>query len=242
MDCRVEIRRREQRARRVVWWAAAYVYKGTNNAYAAVVPRPNFPGLDNTMIQLRLCRPESQISAPHSFCGAARVPRWPRGPSSGPNLGPGLAQRHSLGVKSVFRVERIMSSMVLSIPWPKRPSEDNLLNLGDTQVQRSPQFTQTYAMCEMKIVHEGVVKDYQTLLEMAGKHSRRKRRRKKSTTTKPAPVSPPSASSTRTASSRFIRSASLEPTAAMSNTDSFGTTSQKSGCAFLPETPTNSSN
>ena len=34
-----------------------------------------------------------------------------------------------------------------------RPPDDILLKLWDTQIQRSPQFQQTYALYEMKVVH-----------------------------------------------------------------------------------------
>lgn len=65
----------------------------------------------------------------------------------------------------------------------RRP-DDILLNLWDTQVQRSPQFAQTYAMYEMKIVHEGAIKDYEVLFEMARKHVEEKAREKNVTAAK----------------------------------------------------------
>ena len=72
----------------------------------------------------RFCPLESPNSAPQNFYGPARAPNWALqigpgpgsgpgqilgpGPVPGPNLGPGPAQRNFLGLKSGFRVDKIM--------------------------------------------------------------------------------------------------------------------------------------
>ena len=59
-----------------------------------------------------------------------------------------------------------------------RSPDDILLNLWDIQTQRSPRFQQTYSLYEMKVVLEGLIKDYGVLLEMVRKHVEEKARQK----------------------------------------------------------------